>query len=81
MVGYVAPSYQPNVFLSVRYRVTRATGSDPAVIKGGVPPCRSLAQLLEETPEKTWCSSVAARVPHEFIDPHGAPEKNTDDEN
>ena len=37
MVSYAAPKTTPEVFSSVEYRVTRASGSKPGD-KGGVPP-------------------------------------------
>ncbi len=42
MVRYAAPKKSQVVFFSVRYKVTRASGSDPALKIGGYPPTVAL---------------------------------------
>ena len=46
MVSYPAPSKSPNLFLLVRYRVTRASGSDlvAKIVGVNMPPTVALLQ-------------------------------------
>ena len=49
MVSYVAINLPPNLFWSLRYRVTRATGEDQVVKKnGGYPVTSGLSDLLQK---------------------------------
>ena len=45
-LGYAAPKASPTFFMSVRWRVTRASGSAQVVKKGGVLTSRSLVRSL-----------------------------------
>ena len=63
MVSYVTPNLPPNVFWSMRYRVTRASGSYQVVQNGGVPPTVALLgskRLARNKRPEAWFSAKAS---------------------